>query len=95
MVERLFLDTTSCTSYLLTPAMPGDGNLDGRVDINDLTIVLSHFGQTGATWSTGDFVGDGHVDINDLTIVLSSFGRISRFRRRDCRRAGTGHSGTV
>jgi hypothetical protein len=65
----------NCESYLLTPALPGDANLDGKVDVNDLTIVLSHFGQTGTSWSTGDFVGDGTVDVNDLTIVLAHFGQ--------------------
>ena len=54
--------------------LPGDVNGDGNVDINDLTIVLSEFGQTGMTWSQGDFNGDGKVDINDLTIVLANFG---------------------
>ena len=52
-------------------------NLDGRLDINDLTIVLSNFGQTGMTWSQGDFNDDGTVDINDLTIVLTNFGQIA------------------
>ena len=28
---------------------PGDANGDGTVDVNDLTIVLSHFGQGGMT----------------------------------------------
>ena len=38
-------------AFLLTPTLPGDANLDGKVDVNDLTIVLAHFGQsTGATW---------------------------------------------
>ena len=60
--------------FLTNPLLPGDANGDGKVDINDLTIVLSHFGQTGQVWSTGDFTGDGKVDINDLTIVLSHFG---------------------
>lgn len=55
--------------------MPGDANGDGRVDINDLTIVLSNFGQTEMTWSQGDFTGDGTVDVNDLTILLSNFGQ--------------------
>ena len=59
--------------------LPGDANLDGQVDINDLTIVLSNFGTTstvlGAVWSQGDFTYDGKVDINDLTIVLSNFGQ--------------------
>ena len=27
-------------AFLMTPAMPGDANADGKVDINDLTIVL-------------------------------------------------------
>ena len=60
---------------LLTPALPGDANLDGTVDINDLTVVLAHYGQTGMTWSTGEFTGDGTVDINDLTIVLAHYGQ--------------------
>ena len=60
--------------YLLTPATPGDANLDGQVDINDLTIVLSNYGQTGQTWTQGEFTGDGTVDINDLTIVLAHYG---------------------
>jgi hypothetical protein len=58
-----------------SPHNPGDANGDGRVDINDLTIVLTNFGQTGMTWSQGDFIGDGTVDINDLTIVLTDFGK--------------------
>jgi hypothetical protein len=55
--------------------LPGDANGDGRVDINDLTIVLAHYGQTGAVWSQGEFTGDGTVDINDLTIVLAHYGQ--------------------
>ncbi len=61
-------------AYLLTPALRGDANLDGKVDVNDLTIVLSHFGQSGTTWAQGEFTGDGTVDVNDLTIVLANYG---------------------
>ena len=57
------------------PALPGDANLDGKVDINDLTIVLAHYGQTGMAWTQGEFTGDGTVDINDLTIVLAHYGQ--------------------
>ena len=62
---------------MTTAASPGQANGDGKVDINDLTIVPPHFGQTGMTWSQGEFTGDGKVDINDLTIVLSNFGKSS------------------
>ena len=57
------------------PPLPGDANGDGTVDINDLTIVLAHYGQTGMTWSQGEFTGDGTVDINDLTIVLANYNK--------------------
>jgi hypothetical protein len=56
------------------PQHPGDANEDGRVDINDLTIVLAHYNQTGMVWTQGEFTGDGTVDINDLTIVLANYG---------------------
>ena len=53
-------------------AMPGDANLDGKVDVNDLTIVLAHYNQTGSV-GPGEFTGSGTVDINDLTIVLAHY----------------------
>ena len=66
-------------AFLLQPTVVhnlGDANGDGRVDVNDLTIVLSNYGQTGCTWSQGSMDGDptGTVDINDLTIVLANYG---------------------
>ena len=66
-------NTGSYVGFVIRAWLPGDANGDGKVDINDLTIVLSHYGQTGQTWSTGDFIGDGTVDINDLTIVLANY----------------------
>ena len=56
-------------------SLPGDANLDGQVDVNDLTIVLAHYGQTGMAWTQGEFTGDGTVDVNDLTIVLAHYGQ--------------------
>ena len=43
------------------------------MDINDLTVVLTNYDQTGKVWAQGDFNGDGTVDINDLTIVLANY----------------------
>ena len=62
-------------AVVLKHSLPGDANFDGKVDINDLTIVLAHYDQTGATWAQGEFTGDGTVDINDLTIVLAHYGQ--------------------
>ena len=58
---------------LQTATFPGDANRDGRVDINDLTVVLANYNKTGMTWSQGEFTGSGTVDINDLTIVLANY----------------------
>ncbi len=45
----------------------GDANGDGVVDILDLTLVGSSFGQQGAT--AADVNGDGVVNIRDLVLV--------------------------
>jgi len=54
-----------------TPQCPGDVNGDGTVDLNDLNLVLTNFGQQT---SEGDADGNGIVDLDDLNIVLSNFG---------------------
>lgn len=57
------------------PPCPGDLDLDGDVDITDLTQLLSHFGMVaGATPADGDLDGDTDVDISDLATLLSNFG---------------------
>jgi hypothetical protein len=65
---------SSGSSFSVATEWPGDVNSDGRVDINDLTVVLTNYGKTtGMWWATGDLNGDGRVDINDLTIVLTNY----------------------
>ena len=80
--------------------LPGDANLDGTVDINDLTIVLAHYNQTGMGWTQGEFTGDGTVDINDLTIVLAHYNQsvgagILGRRARTFERRAVGGGGAV
>ena len=49
-----------------------DVNGDGVVNIQDLVLVSSNFGQTGQ--SRADVNGDGVVNISDLVLVASAFG---------------------
>lgn len=52
----------------------GDLNGDRIVDIADLSLLLSHFGQaSGATAGDGDLNGDRDVDLEDLSGLLSAF----------------------
>ena len=49
-------------------AIPGDADLDGDVDIDDLAVFGggAFDGSTGAGFSAGDFDRDGDIDIDDL-----------------------------
>lgn len=57
----------------LLPPLPGDANLDGRVDLSDFGILKQHFG-AGTQRSEGDFNGDGQVDLSDFGILKANFG---------------------
>jgi hypothetical protein len=57
----------------------GDADVDGDcdVDLGDLTVLLSGYGQTsGAQHSSGDVDFDGDIELDDLTKLLSVFGAI-------------------
>jgi len=61
------------------PAVPGDTDGDGDVDLDDLFAVRNNFGTTsGATRADGDVAphpaGDGDVDLDDLFAVRNNFG---------------------
>jgi hypothetical protein len=52
----------------------GDASLDGQVNLTDLSILASHFGNTTAQWDQADFSYDGTVNLTDLSILASHFG---------------------
>lgn len=52
----------------------GDLTGDGVVDLNDLSTLLVHFGEVGASCTDGDLNGDAAVDLSDLSTLLVSFG---------------------
>lgn len=68
----------------LPPALPllGDINGDGRVDVNDLLNVISHWGPCpplplacpADIAPIGPPRGDGAVNVNDLLLVISHWG---------------------
>ena len=60
---------------LVPPACPGDSDLDGAVDQDDLDEVLFYFGQDVIHHTSGDADGDGDVDQDDLDQVLFYFGQ--------------------
>jgi glucose/arabinose dehydrogenase len=63
----------TATSLILTarPAIDGDINLDGTVNIFDINSVSANWGTTGPA---GDANGDGIVDIFDINLISSNWG---------------------
>jgi uncharacterized protein YjbI with pentapeptide repeats len=64
------LYTTGAVSLTI---LEGDANLDGTVNINDLSKLLANYDKTGLQWADGDFDNNGTVDISDLSKVLANY----------------------
>lgn len=56
------------------PTCPGDVDADGDIDLSDLALLLSHFGDANPGPAEGDTDIDGDVDLSDLALLLSGFG---------------------
>lgn len=50
----------------------GDANLDGAIDVSDLLVMASNWGQAGG-WAEGDFTGDGIVNVVDLLLLADNW----------------------
>ena len=53
----------------------GDVNGDSKVDITDLSILLTNYG-TSNSYGKGDLNESGRIDISDLSILLTHYGKI-------------------
>ena len=56
-----------------TVPIDGDANLDGIVNILDLSLLSGNWQQTGKAWGDGDFNGDGTVNILDLSVLSGNW----------------------
>ncbi len=65
----------SATNHQVTiaRAAPGDADLDGTVNMDDLNILLNHYGLTGQIWGEGDFTYDSTVNLNDMNVLLNNY----------------------
>ena len=61
------------TPLMEPPQLKGDLNADGVVNVQDLVIVVSQFGQTGTGQNVADVNKDGVVNIQDLVLVAGAF----------------------
>ena len=69
------LSTTSTTSVTVSPALPGDYNLNGVVDAADYTVWRDTLGSNVAPFSGADGDGGGIVDQADYDVWRDHFGQ--------------------
>jgi hypothetical protein len=62
------------TSLKVTATLPGDGDVDGDVDFDDLLALAQGYGESSTTWATGDFTGNGAADFDDLLALAQHYG---------------------
>jgi hypothetical protein len=57
----------------IAKAIYGDANLDGIVETEDLSRVLTNYDATNRVWNQGDFNYDGAVNVSDLSKVMANY----------------------
>jgi hypothetical protein len=62
-------------TVIARPALPGDVNLDGRVNFADLLSLAQHYNAAAAAWTKGNFDYDVEVTFKDLLQLAQSYGR--------------------
>ena len=62
---------SDCVNAICSQPCDGDATSDGWVDVEDMWVVIDHW---GSTESTADLNNDGHVDVTDLLEVVEHWG---------------------
>jgi hypothetical protein len=75
--EEAIWDNLTISQLLnYTPSnLPGDANLDRRVDTLDFNVLAGNFGLGARIWTTGDFDHNGLTDSVDFNILAANYGR--------------------
>ena len=63
------------SSILLSPELLGDTNLDGNIDLTDLSTLLNNFGLSTPNWTDGNFDNAPTINLTDLSDILNNFGQ--------------------
>jgi hypothetical protein len=70
----IFILITLINASTLNAALVGDVNLDGKVDIVDIGIVIDNYGASPISNPKADLNSDGRVNIIDIGICIDGYG---------------------
>ncbi|MBQ1722337.1 MAG: dockerin type I repeat-containing protein, partial [Muribaculaceae bacterium] len=66
------LDATAGLRYVLTGAVQGDVNADGRVNVSDVTALINCIlGITEGDAMKDDVNGDGRLNVSDVAALVN------------------------
>lgn len=70
-----WVDDATAKNVTVKVAQYGDADLDGKVSLNDLRLLLNNYGVTSdsAVWGRGDFDYDDMVSLTDLGLLLNNY----------------------
>ena len=57
--------------------LPGDADLDSKVDFSDFLVLSGNFGRDTNSWSDGNFDGEAGVMFADFLLLSANFGAVS------------------
>jgi hypothetical protein len=64
----------AANDILIRHTLYGDCNLDGTVNLADFNRLASNFGQSGTSWSSGNFNYDNTTNLLDFNQLAANFG---------------------
>jgi hypothetical protein len=70
------IDASDLSYHVITVlgSQIGDADVDGDVDLVDLSSLAANYGSSPRGWSNGDFDGDDDVDLVDLSTLAANYG---------------------
>ena len=73
--DRTLGYSDSGSAVMVALVIPGDANLDGKVDFNDFLVLQNNFNVASTRWDQGNFNYDGATNFNDFLVLQNHFGQ--------------------
>ena len=66
-------DDGGANTITIARALSGDADLDGVVDLSDLSLVVANWNGAGKIWADGDFNYDGTANLADMSLLAQNW----------------------